>query len=1068
MKKELNKFSKYTRWLVLIAIFAFVCSMASLLTVKENNSPLASEHECYLLGDSYGIGQADVDNLLAYIKTPELIGLTPSNEPYRYHLKENVSWEGTFVAPDGVYMAICLNGYTASGAIDNDSSTGGIFFVQCGTHDCLEMGGTYVTVGQSFFDAMAKFFEGAGSVDVEMSVGLSESVALGEDWVLSSTSNLRVCTNGYDFNYSDNITQNGGSLTVCDCSLLHDCYYFGDSAIRATKEMVEGMLLAERTPEAWGMPASSEPYCAYISEDLDWDGVLSAPDGVYIALCLNGHEILGEIDNSKTKNGGIFVMQCGVHTCLISGETTIELSNGYVQLMEAIMSDAGQTIDFGTGVCVALNSDITFTKPEVWAMPNTSSIVICTGGHTITNLDYLTVNGGVVNLVDCSNIGKHSCEYLQGETAEYLTQNGLSALVNDSGVLKGSNKQTLCLLGNINLSKTLVIPTGKELTLCLNGFSLISPPIIWGQQGLGGEEINICRTAITVMEGASLTICDCSAHQSGRVVVNFEEMNGWGALAASAIINSGELNVKSGKLIGVMSVLNAGDVVMDGGEIVGLIAGITQSCDIIDEVGSNLDASFVLNGGEIHSAAAGVIAENGDVIVNGGLIVSQAVGIGSSFDLEKPSGTAVIYLNGGEITTGRVESSAYKEAGLPIDDGGIGIESDYCVGVMSNTTIVFGGDVVINMEGDVVENADYTADILMSGQTNVILADGAQIENVYEIAVENSTDAVHVDPSLEAHVVPAQGVIVQTNENGDDKIILNDGSIVCNASVYAVSVSLKGSLVVNVYVDAEDEFVNNPNSKVKFLYKGVVYEYSIEEATKSEDKYVFSLEVSAKDYQKNITCNFSDGVHSWYGGSLTINKYLLKIINYENTAKSVVITDEQKELAKRVQNYCMAASYHFGISTEYNPDETIASEMDEVTKDTLESYGAIVEGASDKIRFAGASVFLQSSTTVRFYFYVKEGYNISDVIIKIGDKVVPAVKDENSSAYYVEVKNIRAQDLDMRILLDIDGYKVNYCALSYAYSVLKTPGMAQDLVNVAKSLYVYYKYSEAYFNRGEV
>ena len=66
------------------------------------------------------------------------------------------------------------------------------------------------------------------------------------------------------------------------------------------------------------------------------------------------------------------------------------------------------------------------------------------------------------------------------------------------------------------------------------------------------------------------------------------------------------------------------------------------------------------------------------------------------------------------------------------------------------------------------------------------------------------------------------------------------------------------------------------------------------------------------------------------------------------------------------------------------------------------------------------------------------------------------------------MKGIRAQDLDEKVLLDIDGYKVNYCALSYAYSVLKTPGMAQDVVNVAKSLYIYYKYSEAYFNRGEV
>ena len=760
-------------------------------------------------------------------------------------------------------------------------------------------------------------------------------------------------------------------------------------------------------------------------------------------------------------------MQCGMHTCPVTGETTLEISNGYLQLLEAMMVASGEVVDFGTGAYIALNTDVTFTNPDVWAMPNTSSIMICTNGHTITNLDYLTVNGGTVNLLDCSHIGKHSCEYLQGETAEYLTQSTLSEFTTYDGVLKGENEQVWCLLGNVTLSKTLVIPSGMDLTICLNGYTLTSPPIIWGQQGFGGVENNICCTAIQVMPGASLTICDCSEKQTGKIVVDFNNMQGWGALASSAIINCGELNILSGKLIGVMAVLNAGDIIMDDGEIVGLLAGVAQALEIIEDVTSTADTTFVINGGEIHSAAAGIIAQNGDVVVNGGQIVSQVVGIGSSFELDRPSGEAIIYLNGGEITTGRIELSAYLEAGLPVEeDNGVDIDADLCVGVMSNTTIVFGGDVIINMEGPLVEGADYTASILMSGEASVKLAEGADVESVYEVSVKNPTDVVHVDPELEANVVPAKGVLIKTDEEGNDKIVLNDGSVVCNAEVVSASISLKGSLVFNIYVAAAEEFVNNPNAKVILLYKGVAYEYPIKDAKpNSYGYYVFTIEVSAKDYQKNIICNFTDGVNSWYGDSFTINKYLLKIINYNTmTRAAVAVTEEDKELAKRVQNYCMAASYHFGMSTDYTPDAVIVSEMAEVTKETLEPYGAIVTGSSDKIRFTGASLLLQSSNTIRFYFYMRSGYTIDDIAITVDGKTVAAKKEDSSELYYVEIANVRARDLGKRFLVNVDGYQVSYCALSYAYSVLKTPGMAQDVVNVAKSLYIYYKYAYEYFS----
>ena len=293
MKKDLKNYNKPTRWLVVVAVFACICSLLSFLVSGDNAIISASTHECYLFGDCYGIGQSDVDNLIKYIDTPEAIGLTPNEEPYCYYLKEDVSWDGAFVAPDGVMLAICLNGHTVDGEIDNSSTTGGIYLFQCGIHYCLEDEEYYTVVDQTFFDVIEKLNEGLDYIDIYLEVALSEDVTLSEDWVLSSDAYLQVCTNGYEFTVSENITANGGRLVLNDCSKLHDCIYFGNSAMRVTQEMIDAILAVERTPEAWGMEASDEIYCAYISEDLYWDGVLSAPDGVYIAICVNGNQLHG-------------------------------------------------------------------------------------------------------------------------------------------------------------------------------------------------------------------------------------------------------------------------------------------------------------------------------------------------------------------------------------------------------------------------------------------------------------------------------------------------------------------------------------------------------------------------------------------------------------------------------------------------------------------------------------------------------------------------------------------------------------------------------------------------------
>lgn len=1061
-------------WIKIAAAFA----LALLLSFPALVTPVtaATAHTCLYVGEmsaSQGIGQTEVDALIANLETPENMGLTPSEKPYQFFLTEDISWEGEFVAPEGIILAICLNGHTVNGTCINEGTTGGIYYFQCAQHNCLKKNTRTVLVDQVYFDLMLKVLENQASLNAEegateetiveinadMFLALGADVTVGEEWVLSASSNLTICTNGYTLTGIEHMTAHGGTVTLVDCSLLHDCYYFGSSAMGIGQKDVDGLLAAGRTPEAWGMTASDEPYPVYLYEDIAWEGTLSAPDGVYIALCLNGYKITGNIDNTQTTDGGIYVMQCGIHDCQIMGDSLMVLSPGYVSLMEEMLAKQGGEIEFGSGAAMALGGDITLTNQELWRVDASNSITFCTCGYTITNLDYMTANGATVRLIDCSNVGPHACEELDFEEAQFITKKNYTEWVDTStGVFAKEGDYTLCLLGNIKLDKTLIIPDGCNIKLCLNGFTITSPKIIWGQTDIiDGTENNVCCTAIQVMKGASLTVCDCSANQTGKIAVDMEDMKGLGALLASAVQNLGSFTLKSGQLVGMAPLLNGGEATMDGGTVVGVLVGVAQAEEVLEGLQGVVTPSFTMNGGEIHSAALGVMGQSGDITVNDGEISAVMVGVGSSLDDSDEEG-ADIYLNGGTINAGALDAETYKQAGLPFEDEeDAGISSEQCVGVATGGTLVLGDDVTINVEGPAAEGADYTADILLGDGATMTKVEGVTLENAYQVAVKDAEAKATVDSSISENVVPATISNATISEGGEMVVVPSDESFEETAKVEGYTLSLKGDIVVNFYVTMEEAFLSNKNACVVILYKGERMKYTVEDAVKNGNMYMFSIAVAAKDYQKNISCSFTDGTNVWPGMTATVNKYLNTILN-DTTGRY----DKAKDLAAKMQNYCMAASYHFSVATAYRPTAAMKTLVEGITEENLAAYAEKQEGSSENISFAGTTLFLQSTTTIRFYLTVKSGKSIKDAVLTVNNEKVTAT--QYGSYYYIEITDITAQNLGYMYEVDLDGIKLEYSALSYAEAVLNRGGFSQSTVDAVRSLYLYYKAAYAYFN----
>jgi hypothetical protein len=129
----------------------------------------------------------------------------------------------------------------------------------------------------------------------------------------------------------------------------------------------------------------------------------------------------------------------------------------------------------------------------------------------------------------------------------------------------------------------------------------------------------------------------------------------------------------------------------------------------------------------------------------------------------------------------------------------------------------------------------------------------------------------------------------------------------------------------------------------------------------------------------------------------------------------------------------------------------------------LESFKGVASGSANGLVFNSVTLLLKSSTQIRFYFKLKAGVAVEDLTLTVDGVPVQAQK-YGDTYYYIEILDITAKNLGYKYSINLDGYEIEYCALSYAYTLLKS-GTA-DAVNeaVVKALYNYYVAAYEYFN----
>ncbi len=1075
-------------------------------------------------------------------------------------LTENITWDETVYIPQNLHIGICLNGYSLD--CDFQYSTKG----ECGVYvfDCSDIHACEVVaedtiympaLNQDIVDFMPYWAMARAGVPSmsNMYVALSEDVTFGKYWkgFMSDGDNLTICLNGNRVINSETLTINGGNLTLIDCQPDKPCNYFVGNDSEDSRAIDLGTYTASEFADFVASINAfdtelTEKYAVHFSlkGSVTSSETIVIPENVYLAVCTNGYKMNAKVQLPESGNGGFYTLDCAsTHDCKSAFTTVPYISQDLIDFLPIWSACGGAMGTAFNTTAVALASDVTFGS--AWqGYGEGMNISICTCGFEVSNTN---IFAGSVAIVNCSNDevcrvcnplsgvksislfelpddteGLYVEEILQkGSSTEVITKKAIdcfTSYTDENGVFigdgSGNTKYMFTLQSDIKLAKTLVIPEGMEVHICLNGYSLEGPRIIFYK-----EKPDVIGV-FTIEYGGSLSIHDCSAAGTGTIITGIKDAiaeteEGWdfsglSVLVAFSVTNAGSFTMNGGNMASMIGVLNLGDVTINGGNIGGALAGIVDATSIgytgVVDVAST--PTVTMNGGSVSSALAGIAMSTGEVVLNGGEIRSLYTGVALGVNLNEESvkdADASLTINGGTINYSESVAEVFIATGLT-DALKVDIQNmkdtlvvEDTIAIYVNGTVEMNGDFEVvyselfleaqeraaaedtqkrqdaadanlaeGEESTPVEPTEYLSmDFMLIDGATIDVSENANLEDEYLVSTNKSGLVIATGAESGTFVAP-KGYATVFNAN-DELIFVNlseFGLTALPAKVAGATASTSGLIMLNFYVQFDAMFLNNPDARVLIKTPTKTYSYTVAQGTKSGSYYIYSIGISAKDYKQKVTCAFSMPVQlsndspaqtfTWHGYDCSIEYYLNYLLSQSN--------EKVRNVAAAMLDYCMTASVHFGTSEEYSYTEGMQEVVADVDLEALAPYKPLRDTErGEHAKIAGTTLFLQSATTLRIYFVVDAGVDISMVSCTIDGKSITPTH-YSGYYYYVEITNISAKDLGTAHEINIDGDIMVYSAMSYTYQALAKRVESTELT-AAKMLYLYYKAAVAYSNR---
>ena len=222
--------------------------------------------------------------------------------------------------------------------------------------------------------------------------------------------------------------------------------------------------------------------------------------------------------------------------------------------------------------------------------------------------------------------------------------------------------------------------------------------------------------------------------------------------------------------------------------------------------------------------------------------------------------------------------------------------------------------------------------------------------------------------------------------------------------------------------------------------------------------------VAAKEMGDQVTASVTAN-ETTATNTYSVKEYLERIIKNENGEAGTEKPEQLKALARSMLNYGAKAQLQFGYKTDnlvnagyenYTPKSPSGLEKLTYTADKFSNYG---------LKFAGSSLLLTDSTTLRLFFSKDENYDSSTTTLSCKGKTLSPGSKGNYITF--DITGIAAPDvLDNQTVTFSKGGNslvAEFCIRNYISNKYNTGGTLGDVVT---ALHDYSVKASAYFFKG--
>lgn len=468
------------------------------------------------------------------------------------------------------------------------------------------------------------------------------------------------------------------------------------------------------------------------------------------------------------------------------------------------------------------------------------------------------------------------------------------------------------------------------------------------------------------------------------------------------------------------------------------------------------------------------------LILVGSLCVTAFAAESNSFN----AGLQMTYGDDGSITV-TVSSDAETNAVLASQKPTLSVVCDYAdvtvtaPGGNELPFVVAGGKVSFTVEASgsytitpaFVAEADNTkffslADAFASGAAtvkllkNLTVAEGTSLTipsgvtldmNGFDLTVDGKLTILGSLDKNGGTIVGPQNIFCTDHPDSDADGKCDICGFFAGGALAGNTLTLNGDIVQNYYT-----YLDDPEGvTMSFTLNGKTT--TVSPVAAGDGMYNFPFRVAAKEMTANVTATLMQGQNEGQTYTFNSREYADVILNSTNDTYVAA-----QPMVRAMLHYGAYAQLHFGYNTGSLANAGLGSSgIEDVTYTTLSDFARPATQNTSGIRFLGASMLLESNTTLRLFFRVTCE---NPVFTYNGQTLTTGIRNGNT---YVDIPNICASDLDQIFTVTFsDGTSqgsVAYSPMHYCYTILRSSGYAQSLKDLVRSIWLYNQAANDYF-----